>query len=79
MADETPKKPGLLTLEWFKPVERRAAVLVVIAGWVLFEWFVSHDQLFGMIAPAAFAYGVWSFFIDFDKQLAKRNDGKPKS
>jgi hypothetical protein len=82
MADEE-QKPRILTLPWFKPLYRRVIVVGIIAVWCGFEWFYNHDQFWGLITLAALAYGVWTFFINFEKELAKdsskNDDAKPKS
>jgi len=79
MADEPEQKPRFLTMPWFKPLWRRLLVLAVIAGWCGFEWFVGHDQFWQLITLAALAYGVWIFILNFDNELAKDQNGKPKS
>jgi hypothetical protein len=72
------KKPGLMTLPWFKPLYRRVILIAVIAVWCGWEWLFNHDQFWGLITLAALAYGVWTFFINFENEL-KKIDGKPKS
>lgn len=72
------KKPGLLTLQWFKPLYRRVILIAIIVGWALWEWFYTHDQFWGLITLAALGYGIWMFFINFEKELAK-DDAKPKN
>ena len=76
---ETPEKPRLLTMPWFKPLYRRVILVGGIALWCLWEWLYNHDQFWGLITLAALAYGVWIFFINFDKELKKFDDGKPKT
>ncbi|WP_395813444.1 DUF3329 domain-containing protein [Devosia sp.] len=75
------KKPGLLTLGWFQPLYRRVIVLVVIAGWSVWEWGFNGDQFWGVVTLAMLAYAVWTFFINYDKALAKlqQDNAKPKS
>jgi len=75
------KKPGLFTMGWFKPLYRRVIVVVVIAAWSSFEWFINQNpdhQFWGILTLAALAYGIWTFFINFENELNKTN-GKPKS
>jgi hypothetical protein len=75
------KKPGLFTMGWFKPLYRRVIVVVVIAAWSTFEWFINQNpdhQFWGALTLAALAYGIWTFFINFENEL-KKTDGKPKS
>lgn len=75
-------KPGLLTLAWFQPIYRRAILIGVLVVWSAWEWFGNKDQFWGLVTLAAIAYGVWSLFINFDRDLAKQQqqtDGKPKS
>lgn len=77
---EEDKKPGLFTMPWFKPLYRRVIVIVVIALWCGWEWLYTHDQFWGLITLAALAYGVWTFFINFENELKKAEDNaKPKS
>lgn len=82
MADEQPKpKTGFLTLAWFAPLYRRVILIVLLLGWVGWEWLVSHDQLWQFISLVMLGYGVWTFFINFDKALneEKKKDAEPKS
>jgi hypothetical protein len=76
MADD---KPGLLTLGWFEPIYRRVIVIAIIALWSAWEWFFNHDQFWGYATLAMLAYGIWVFFITFDRELAKQKNDKPKS
>ena len=48
MSEET-RKPGLLTMAWFKPLYRRVIVVAVIALWCGWEWLYNHDQFWGLI------------------------------
>lgn len=75
------KKPGLLTLGWFQPLYRRVIVLLVIAGWSVWEWAFNKDPIWGVVTLAMLTYAIWTFFITFDKALAKlqQDDAKPKS
>ena len=57
--------------DWFRPLWRRVAVTVFVAGWFAWEAFFSQDSFWMMITGAALAYAVWSFFIAFDRR------GKP--
>ncbi|MBK8084571.1 MAG: hypothetical protein IPK28_12610 [Devosia sp.] len=72
------KKVGLFTLEWFRPLWRRVIVIAVIALWCGWEWLFNHDQFWGLATAAMLAYGVWTFFINFETELNKANNGKPK-
>ena len=72
-------KPRILTLPWFKPLWRRVLVVAIIAVWSGWEWFYNGDQFWGMITLAALAYGVWVFFINFENELKKDDNAKPKS
>lgn len=76
---ETPKKPGLFTLPWFKPFYRRAILIALIAIWCGWEWIFTRDQFWGLITTAALAYAVWVFGINFDKELKKHDDAQPKN
>ena len=78
MADTEDKKPGLMTLEWFQPLYRRVILVSVIALWCAWEWLFNNDQFWGVMTLAMLAYGIWTFFINFDKQIAGRQDAKPK-
>ncbi len=79
MSDKPDEKPRLLTMPWFKPLYRRVILVGGIALWCLWEWLYNHDQFWGLITLAALAYGVWTFFINFDNELKKFDDGKPKT
>ncbi|MDT3707285.1 MAG: hypothetical protein ROZ09_10685 [Thiobacillus sp.] len=74
MSEES--KPGFLSLAWFRPLWRRVAVVGIIVAWAIWEWFFNHDQLWGVITLAMLAYGVWTFFINFDRELARQDHGK---
>jgi hypothetical protein len=77
---ETPKKPGLLTLPWFRPLHRRVIVCALPVLGLLFEILVGRDQLWMLLWVAFLAYGVWTFFISFDREMAKQeNHGKPEN
>jgi hypothetical protein len=77
---KTPEtKPRLFTLPWFKPLYRRVILIAIVAAWCVFEWFFNHEQLWQWITLAALAYAIWSFGINFDKELKKYEDGQPKS
>lgn len=76
---ETPDKPRPLSLQWFRPLWRRLVLLGIILAWVGFEWLYSHDQWWQWITLAALAYGVWTFLINFENELAKDDNAKPKS
>lgn len=73
------EKPRLFTLPWFKPLYRRVILIGIIALWCAWEWLYNHDQFWGLITLAALAYAVWSFGINYDKELKKHEDAKPKS
>lgn len=73
------KQPGLLTLPWFKPLYRRVILIAIIAGWAAWEWFYTHDGFWQLITLGALGYGIWMFFINFENELKKHDDAKPKS
>ena len=84
MAEGKPNdKPGFMTLGWFEPLYRRVIVLVAVVAWAAWEWFGNQprDQFWAAITLAMIAYAVWTFFINFDKALAKQREdnAKPKS
>ena len=60
-----------------------ALILIVVAAiacWTLWEWLYNHDQFWGLISLVMLVYGVWTFFINFDKALEEaRKNAKPKS
>ncbi len=76
---DTDNKPGLLTLPWFKPLWKRAILIGVVAAWCAWEWFFNQDQIWGLITLAALAYAVWSFGINYDKDLKKYEDARSKN
>lgn len=63
-------------VDWFRPLWRRVAVTVFIAGWFGFETFWNHDQFWMAITGGAFAYAVWNFFVRYPKA---GGDGPPQS
>ena len=74
------KKTGFMTLDWFRPLYRRVILVVVIAGWCAWEWLPPSDQFWGLLTTAMLAYAVWTFFIKFDRELAKQDDNaKPEN
>lgn len=80
MADAPDKKPGILTLAWFKPLYRRVLVCAIPVVGLAWEFFYTQEQFWMLIWLLAFAYGIWSFFINFDRDLAKQqSNGKPES
>ncbi len=68
-----------LSMRWFKPLWRRLVLLGILVAWVGFEWLYSHDQWWQWITLAALAYGVWIFILNFENELAKEDNAKPKS
>lgn len=73
-------------LNWFRPLWRRVAVVVICLVWLGFE--VWHgEQLWMLIAGGLTAYAVWNFFITFDRQVKDqaavkpedKNDAKPEA
>jgi len=74
-------KPGFMTLGWFEPLYRRIILLAIIAAWCVWEWVWNKDQFWGAITLAMIVYAIWTFFINFDKALAKQREdnAKPKS
>jgi hypothetical protein len=76
---EADKKPGLFTLPWFKPLWKRAILIGGVALWCGWEWFYNRDPTWGFITLAALAYAAWSFGINYDKELKKYEDARPKS
>lgn len=79
MNDEPAKKPGIGTMPWFRPVYRRVIVVAIVACWCAWEWLFNQDQFWGLLTLAALAYAIWTFFINFENELKKVEDGKPKS
>jgi hypothetical protein len=77
---ENEAKPRFMTIQWFKPLYRRVIVVGIVAAWCAWEWLVNNnDQYWGFITLAALAYAVWTFFINFEKEVAKDENGRPKS
>ena len=80
MADDDSKrdKPGIMTLAWFEPLYRRVILIAVITAWSIWEWLFNNDSFWGMMTLAMLAYGIWTFFINYDKALAaqRKNDAK---
>jgi len=77
---ENEEKPRPLSMPWFKPLWRRVLVVGFVAVWCAWEWLYNHDQFWGLITIAALGYGVWTFFINFDNELARetRKDDNAK-
>jgi hypothetical protein len=67
------------SMEWFRPLWRRVAVVVFCLVWSAWEWFGNHDQTWGIITLGLAAYSIWTFFINFDKQAGPPpgGDGAP--
>lgn len=63
---------------WFRPLYRRVIVIGVIALWSAWEWLYNHEELWGYLTLGALGYGIWTFFINFEKELAKHDHAKPK-
>lgn len=63
-------------LSWFRPMYRRVLLVGGIAVWSAWEWFGNHDQFWGLLTLAMLAYGVWTFFISFDKSQGGDGDGQ---
>lgn len=78
MTDET-KKPRPFTLPWFKPWWKRAILIGFVALWCGWEWLYNQDQFWGYLTLAALGYAIWSFWINFDKELKKFEDAQPKN
>ena len=80
---ETPEKPRVLSMPWFKPLWRRVLLVGGIFVWCGWEWIYNQDSFWGMITLAALAYAVWMFFINFENEMArdssKDDNAKPKS
>lgn len=49
---------------FFRPLWRRVAVVAFCFGWAGLE-FYNDSQTWGLIALAAAAYGIWTFFISY--------------
>ncbi len=50
--------------EFFKPLWRRIAVLVVLLAWLAWEW-SNGDSYWGVIVAGAIVYFVWAYLITF--------------
>ncbi len=53
---------------WFRPLYRRVLILLVLAGWGLFEWLAplggsAGGNLWLIFVAALFAYAFWGFFV----------------
>ena len=78
MSEQGERKPGIGTIQWFKPLYRRIILVGIVAAWCAWEWLHNQDQLWGMLTLAALAYAVWSFFINFDNELKKAEERDAK-
>ncbi len=65
-------------LDWFRPLWRRVAVTVFVAGWFLWETLWNHDQMWMLITGAALVYAVWNLFIRFEQRTRGRDDTQPR-
>jgi len=66
-------------IEWFRPLWLRVLVTGGCIVWSLFEWFVAHDQLWGLLTAGAAAYSVYNLFITFPKDGGKSGGSEPPS
>ncbi len=76
------KKPRLFTLPWFKPPYRRVILIGIVAAWCAWEVLLNtspNEAMWDYITVAALVYAIWSFGINFDKELKKHEDGQPKN
>lgn len=71
---EKPAKPGIGTMQWFRPIYRRVILVGIVAIWCAWEWLNNQDQFWGLMTLAALAYSVWVFFINFENEVAKAED-----
>lgn len=51
--------------DFFRPIWRRIAVVVVLAVWFGIEAAFVQDQLWLFIVGGTLAYAVWSFFLNW--------------
>lgn len=62
-------------LNWFRPLWKRAAVVVFLSVWLAWEVFGTQDQFWSFMVGVVLAYAVYNFFITFPKDGAKSDDG----
>jgi len=64
---------------FYKPLWIRVLIVVVVAGWLVFEIMQGSDAMWVMIAVAFLAYSIYIFFITFpkDKPDAGSKDDAP--
>jgi hypothetical protein len=48
---------------FYRPLWVRLALIAVTGGWAAFEIFVTGQEMWTIIAVAAFLYCLWAFFI----------------
>ncbi|CAN5378802.1 hypothetical protein BH10PSE7_BH10PSE7_22680 [soil metagenome] len=52
---------------FFAPLWRRIAIVLVVAGWLVFELLGPHDPIWITAAAGSLAYSIWSFLITWPK------------
>lgn len=50
---------------FYRPLWRRIAIVVVVAGWFAFEMLVGHDPLWQVVAGGLLAYAIWFFLLRY--------------
>jgi polyferredoxin len=66
------------SLEWFRPMWRRVALLAFVAAWTAWEWLWNqnpNDVIWDYVTLGLVAYAVWMFFITFDRNVGPPPDG----
>jgi hypothetical protein len=70
---------------FYKPLWVRVLIVVVVAGWLVFEIRQGAESMWVMIAVAFLAYSIYMFFITWPKDGPKdgpkdkpEGDGSPK-
>jgi len=58
---------------FFRPLWRRAAIVIACAAWVVVEW-LHGDQTWTLIAAAVTVYGGWSLLYAY--KAPSDDDGK---
>ena len=63
---------------WFQPLYRRIIITAVCAGWLVFEMIIDDPLgIWGLVAVAALAMAVWSFFLSGEYRKKATPDANP--
>jgi hypothetical protein len=62
---------------FYKPLWRRVVIVIVVALWAAFEFYMGQRGLWLWIAIGALAYAVYTFLLTFPKDDPPAQGGPP--